>query len=550
MEEQFRAVLERLQRLEDENIQLREQIRQNEDEEARRNEAAARARVTPLVPASVDTKLINKPGEFSGKEADWPRWSLTMRAYLGAVSGRMLELVRRAENFDESIDRVDMDPGDDHLDAQLYFILTMLLKENMMEKVETVEYGEGLHLWRLMMVEFEPKFASRKMALQQAYLNFTFNKDEDPRKGIDRLETQIRQYQAATKKIVDDDTRTGVLLKALAAGSELQKKLGDHLVLNAYRVDNFIEMKREIQEYLGVKQWLAPGGSAEVLAVGKAGGKASQKGQVKGEVKIKFLGDCYFCGKPGHKKADCWWNPERKAPPGTGKGKMKEGKGKGRGKGKGKGKDSKEGEKDGKGGEDRDQGKKRPRVDVAAIEKQMRELSLSIGALRDQDCGSVELCQVSEAKEVGMVHTLTTMNHVTMGLDSGAEVTVWPPELFPQVATEESPESRRGVKYFGPGDRETPSLPNLGRRRYDLKIGDLKRSANVNVVPVRKPLLAMCSVMDAGHDLHFECGGRCYAKHTRTGEEIEIRRRGGKFEIDAEVMLPSPLHPFGGPASP
>ena len=282
MEEQFRAVLERLQRLEDENIQLREQIRQNEDEEARRNEAAARARVTPLVPASVDTKLINKPGEFSGKEADWPRWSLTMRAYLGAVSGRMLELVRRAENFDESIDRVDMDPGDDHLDAQLYFILTMLLKENMMEKVETVEYGEGLHLWRLMMVEFEPKFASRKMALQQAYLNFTFNKDEDPRKGIDRLETQIRQYQAATKKIVDDDTRTGVLLKALAAGSELQKKLGDHLVLNAYRVDNFIEMKREIQEYLGVKQWLAPGGSAEVLAVGKADGKASQKGQGQG----------------------------------------------------------------------------------------------------------------------------------------------------------------------------------------------------------------------------------------------------------------------------
>ena len=205
-------------------------------------------------------------------------------------------------------------------------------------KQPTKEEQRALNLKRL-------KFASRKMALQQAYLNFTFNKDEDPRKGIDRLETQIRQYQAATKKIVDDDTRTGVLLKALAAGSELQKKLGDHLVLNAYRVDNFIEMKREIQEYLGVKQWLVPGGSAEVLAVGKAGGKASQKGQVKGEVKIKFVGDCYFCGKPGHKKADCWWNPERKSPPGIGKGKKKEGKGKGRGKGKGKGKDSKEGEK-------------------------------------------------------------------------------------------------------------------------------------------------------------------------------------------------------------
>ncbi|CAK0871008.1 unnamed protein product [Prorocentrum cordatum] len=421
MEEQFKAVLERLQRLEDENTQLKEQLKKNEDDEARKkeaddakkSEAAARARAPPLVPTSVDTKLINKPGEFSGKEADWRRWSVTMRAYLGAVSGRMLELIRKAENFDESLDRVDLDPGDDQLDAQLYFILTMLLKENMMEKLETVEYGEGLLLWRLLMAEFEPKFASRKMALQQAYLNFTFNKDEDPRKGIDRLETQIRQYQAATKKTVDDDTRTGVLLKALAAGSELQKKLGDHLVLNAHRVDTFIE------------------------------------------IKIKFA------GAPGSST-------------------------------------------------DRDPSRKRQRVDIAAIEEQLRALSLNIGALKDQDCGSVELCQVSEQKEVGMVHAQTTTNHVTMGLDSGAEVTVWPPELFPQVATEESPESRRGVKYFGPGDRETPSLPNLGRRRYDLR-----RSANVNVVPVRKPLLAMCSMMDAGHDLHFKCGGRCYAKHCR-----------------------------------
>ena len=183
MKEQFKAVLERLQRLEDENTQLKEQLKKNEDDEARKkeaddakkSEAAARARATPLVPTSVDTKLINKPGEFSGKEADWPRWSLTMRAYLGAVSGRMLELIRKAENFDESLDRVDLDPGDDQLDAQLYFIQTMLLKENMMEKLETVEYGEGLQLWRLLMAEFEPKFASRKMALQQAYLNFTFN---------------------------------------------------------------------------------------------------------------------------------------------------------------------------------------------------------------------------------------------------------------------------------------------------------------------------------------------------------------------------------------
>ena len=50
-------------------------------------------------------------------------------------------------------------------------------------------------------------------------------------------------------------------------------------------------------------------------------------------------------------------------------------------------------------------------------------------------------------------------------MDSGAEVTVWPPELFPEVPTVESDDSRRGVMYFGPGDKVThqhfPILANV-----------------------------------------------------------------------------------------
>ena len=48
-----------------------------------------------------------------------------------------------------------------------------------------------------------------------------------------------------------------------------------------------------------------------------------------------------------------------------------------------------------------------------------------------------------------------------MGVDSGAQVIVWPPELFPEVAAVESQESRRGVKYVGLGDNTTPTLSNL-----------------------------------------------------------------------------------------
>ena len=44
--------------------------------------------------------------------------------------------------------------------------------------------------------------------------------------------------------------------------------------------------------------------------------------------------------------------------------------------------------------------------------------------------------------------------------------------------------------------------------------------------------------MDSGHDVYFTQDAGCFAIHTQTREEIEVPRRGGKFEIDAEVVLP------------
>ena len=58
----------------------------------------------------------------------------------------------------------------------------------------------------------------------------------------------------------------------------------------------------------------------------------------------------------------------------------------------------------------------------------------------------------------------------------------------------------------------------------------------MNIV-VRKSLLALCFLMDCGHDVFFTRHGGCYAKHRQTGEEIEILRRGGQFETDAGVLF-------------
>ena len=154
-----------------------------------------------LVPASVNPKPTSKPETFSGKDAEWPRWSLTLRAYLEAVSGRMLALLRSAEDPEQRVNRVDFELGDDVL---------------------------------------APKFASRKMVFRQAVLTFSVGASEDPREGIDRLKHSSDSAKQQPRGKLTMTRGQEFFLRALAKGSEVSKKLGDHLVLNAYELCHFL----------------------------------------------------------------------------------------------------------------------------------------------------------------------------------------------------------------------------------------------------------------------------------------------------------------------
>ena len=45
------------------------------------------------------------------------------------------------------------------------------------------------------------------------------------------------------------------------------------------------------------------------MARGKKGGKSDSNGQIT----IKFTGECWVCGRAGHKQSECWYNPNPKA---------------------------------------------------------------------------------------------------------------------------------------------------------------------------------------------------------------------------------------------
>ena len=145
------------------------------------------------------------------------------------------------------------------------------------------------------------------MSRHQAILNFKF--PDDVIAGLDQFEKELRQYHAITGKHIDEDTKSGVILGALAKSSnEKHRDLANHFVLNSYRLDSYNKMFVEIREMLGTKKYMNQESVINAVSKTKGGGKGGKgkkggKSDSKGQITIKFAGECWVCGRPGHKQS-------------------------------------------------------------------------------------------------------------------------------------------------------------------------------------------------------------------------------------------------------
>ena len=76
---------------------------------------------------------------------------------------------------------------------------------------------------------------------------------------------------------------------------------------------------------------------------------------------------------------------------------------------------------------------------------------------------------------------------------------------------------------------------NQGERKVQLIVDKELAGVRVQVAGVRKPLLSVADMNDAGHDVFFLANGEAYSVHRETGRVTNFARRKGVFEIDAEV---------------
>ena len=256
----------------------------------------------------VDTKLLSVPTEFEAKEEDWNRFSLKMKAYLGAIDPRYNEFLLIAEDPERSVSHDDLGSGNDRRDGQLLFVLWMLLKDRAMDKVELADTNCGLQLWRKLTQEYEPKWKSRHLSRHQATLNFKFL--DNIMAELDQFEREVRQYHAITGKHIDEDTMSGVILGALAKSSnEIHRDLTNHLVLNAYRLDSSNKILVEIRDIFSTMMYMNQESAISAVSktkVERKGGKGKKgmMGDSKVQVTIKFAGSSWVCEKSGHKQRD------------------------------------------------------------------------------------------------------------------------------------------------------------------------------------------------------------------------------------------------------
>ena len=267
----------------------------------------------------VDLKGVARPGRFSGEASHWREWKFkfeTSAALLG---------------MDEVLDAIPLATMDLHMHSLseglrlrarvLYSILAQVCSGKALAIVRTAERLNGIHAWWLLLREYEPSLASRKMAMLSSLLTpkFTMQQFWEQILGWER---QIQEFENVQGCVFPGEFKCAVISRW--APTEIREYLR---LTSADTLADFNQLKASLQSHYHRTRYFDLEFEEESTA-------APMEVDL---VKKKWQGQqrCFVCGKLGHRAAQCRQRLQQKgAPSGSSTDK---GRGKGETGGQGKG---------------------------------------------------------------------------------------------------------------------------------------------------------------------------------------------------------------------
>ena len=160
------------------------------------------------------------------------------------------------------------------------------------------------------------------------------------------------------------------------------------------------------------------------------------------------------------------------------------------------------------------------------------QFSLLEDADDEDNEGYEEIMVVTEAA------TTTSWTKVSTIVDSGAVERVLPEHWLQGIRMEESPGSRVGKKYLSATGQE---IPNLRQKALYTKTREgQSRGISFQVAPVRKPLMSVAKMNEAGNDVNLR-GSNPHIMNIKTKEITALRREGKTFILDLWVKIPGAM---------
>ena len=243
------------------------------------------------IEGAVSSAMVSKwaPDSFSGKEEDWRVWSPKFRSYVGAMAkgqvGVWMDHARAHQALECKLN--SLAPAAHAPAAVLYSSLMAVCEGKSFYIVERAGGGEGIEAWRLLLNRYESQTRQSRVLMMMAVLAWDFKQGEllDCLEAFDRA---CQRYTDATSKVIDDDTKIGIVIKGMESGS-----LREHMLLHSERCETYEEFRNEVDTIAKARAaQFVVNSPMDLGAFNKKGGGKDQA--------------CHNCGKKGHKAADCW----------------------------------------------------------------------------------------------------------------------------------------------------------------------------------------------------------------------------------------------------